>query len=167
MAHPYVTKVTLKGGEIVLTVEFDASALDQAFEISGYATQNGGAFANFYQVKVPTELEDGTVVTYVTAPPLQEFKNGEDVTVVLRAARVWAVVLTQAKDVPQGIAPAKEGTTAEDGRTWATIKQLGWVSPAGTPTVSPAGTPAGDAGQAQAGGASFPSTYPGTPPANH
>src|SRR5690242_16072390 len=95
MSHPYVTKVTLLDGLIMLTLEFDKSMADLAFEISGYATQNGGAFANFYDVKTPTAAPDETVVAYIETAPLRPFKNGEDVTVVLRAARVWAAVLRQ------------------------------------------------------------------------
>ena len=152
MSHPYVTKVTLKDGQIVLTVEFDTFMADQSFEISGYATQNGGAFANFYDVQVPKEAEDGTVVAYVKAAPLQEFKNNENVTVVLRAARVWVTVLTQPKDgqVPQqgSNTPAQGGNAAEDGTTWNNIRAVGWVSPAGSPEWN--------AGQPSAGGASFP-----------
>lgn len=156
MTHPYVTKVTLKDGQIVLTVEFDAFMADQSFEISGYATQNGGAFANFYDVQVPKEAEDGTVVAYVKAAPLQEFKNNENVTVVLRAARVWVTVLTQPKDgpmPPQGSkVPAEGDNPAEDGATWNSIRAVGWVSPAGSPEWN-----AGQAaGQASAGGATFP-----------
>lgn len=146
MAHPYVTKVTLKDGQIVLTVEFDANMADQSFEISGYATQNGGAFANFYDVQVPKEAEDGTVVAYVKAAPLQEFKNNENVTVVLRAARVWVTVLTQPKDGP--MPPQGSAAPAEDGTTWNSIRAVGWVSPAGSPEWN--------AGQPSAGGASFP-----------
>jgi hypothetical protein len=151
MAHPYVTKVTLKDGQIVLTVEFDEFMAGQSFEISGHATQNGGAFANFYDVQIPEETPDGTVVAYVKAAPLQEFKNDENVTVVLRAARVWVTVLTQPKDgpmPPQGsTVPAQGGTGAEDAQQWNNIRAVGWVSPAGSPEWN--------AGQPSAGGASF------------
>lgn len=155
MAHPYVTKVTLKDGQIVLTVEFDAAAAGQPFEIAGHATQNGGAFANFYDVQVPASAPDGTVVAYVKSAPLQQFKNDENVTVVLRASRVWATVLKQtpAEQMPQAATqPAEAGPGAPDGTTWNTIRNVGWVSPAGVP--------AWNVGPAQAGGASFPPAQP-------
>jgi hypothetical protein len=157
MSHPYVTKVTLKDGEIVLTVEFDASAAGQPFEIAGHATQNGGAFANFYDVQVPITTPDNTVVAYVKTVPLQEFKNDENVTVVLRASRVWATVLKQtpADQMPPQI-PAQPAEAAApgapDGTTWNSIRKVEWVSPAGVP--------AWNAAPAQAGGASFQPAQP-------
>jgi hypothetical protein len=157
MPHPYVTRVTLMDGLIVLTVEFDKTMAGLSFELAGSATQNGGAFANFYDVKDAEATEDGTVVAYVKTKPLREFKNGEDVTVVLRAARVWATVLTQAKDAlpPGHAAQAWAGTQATDGTTWNNIRAVEWV-----PST---GSPAWNSVRASAGGATFPAAQPDGP----
>ncbi len=155
MSHPYVTDVSLVDGQIVLTVEFDPAMVGQPFEISGYATQNGGAFANIYDVKNAEKIPSGKVVAYVSTAPLKPFKNGEDITVVLRASRVWATVLIQALDDPepgQGVAPLKVGTPAGDGATWK-LARTAWV-----PST---GLPAWNAVQAPAGGANFPADWPG------
>lgn len=150
MSHPYVTKVTLLDGQVVLTVEFDASAAGQPFEIAGHATQNGGAFANFYDVKVAQAAPDGTVVAYVKAPPMEAFKKGEDITVVLRAARVWATVLKQTPpdQTPPEVVTEPVVPPVQGGTTWNMVKKVEWVAPAGSPDWNP--------GTASAGGASFP-----------
>jgi hypothetical protein len=155
MSHPYVTKVTLLDGQIMLTLVFDKSMAGLSFELSGYATQNGGAFANFYDVKTPTAAPDKTVVAYIETAPLRPFKNGEDVTVVLRAARVWATVLRQPEDAPPpGIAPhAWVGTPAPVGATWNDIRELAWVPSVGLHGWNAVQAAAGDANQAAAGDA--------------
>lgn len=151
MPHPYVTKVTLTDGQIVLTVDLGEAMSGQPVEISGYATQNGGSFANFYDVQTVEANPDRTVVMYVKATPSQEFRNGQEVTVVLRAARVWATVLTRTSDgqmpPPGQAASTEESTAAQDGATWD-IKTAAWLSPGPSPSWNP--------GQASAGGASFP-----------
>jgi len=96
MPHPYVTKVTLKDNQIVLTIQVDDYPTGEPLEISGHATQNGGAFAVFNDIRhVPGPNPDGTAYIYVTAPASQPFVKGHAVTVVLRAATVWATVLEE------------------------------------------------------------------------
>jgi len=144
MPNPYVTKVTFKDGQIVLTVELDESLADESVEISGYATQDSGGFANFYDIQNAKENPDGSVIMYVSAAPSQDFMNGQPVTVSLRAARVWVTVLAESQD-GQGSRyhPAKipGGTTARDGTTWGELAAVGSVSPLSYPS----------AGQASAG----------------
>jgi hypothetical protein len=116
MPRPYVSAVTFKGGQIVLTVQLDEYLAGQPVEISGYATQNSGAFANFYSIASVGANPDGTVVRYVMATPKKAFMAGEAVTVSLRAAKVWTTVLT-------GISPAGPPVTAADGTTWNNVTQ--------------------------------------------
>ena len=66
MSLPYVTKVAFKNGQIVLRIEVDEYLVDESVEISGYATQNGGGFASFYDLKVVEEEADGTTWNTVT-----------------------------------------------------------------------------------------------------
>lgn len=131
MFHPYVTQVALLDGQIKLKVEFEASAAEQFFQLTGHATQNGGAFANFYAVQAAQALPDGTVVAYVKASPLQEFKNDEDVTVVLRTARVSATVL--GKPQPRQGPLQKQAELAGEGAAWSEIKAASMVAGGGGP----------------------------------
>jgi|SRR5215472_10070043 len=149
MAYPYVTKVTFIGGKIVLTVELDEYLANESVEISGYATQNSGGFATFYDVQSVGENPDGTVVMFISATPSNQFNDGEPITVSLRAARVWVAVLAQSKDGQLGgPAPAPVGTPAQDGTTWDSLKAVGWVSAGARSSSNPS--------QKSAGGASFP-----------
>ena len=148
MPYPYVTKVTFLGGKIVLTVELDKYLANESVEISGYATQNSGGLATFYDVQSVGENPDGTVVMFVRATPSKHFNNCEPVTVSLRAARAWVVVLTQSEQM--GAVP--DGTSAPDGATWDTVKTVGYVSADAWSSTA--------AGQGSAAGASFPPTEP-------
>jgi hypothetical protein len=80
---------------------------------------------------------------YVKATPFQDFVDGEDVTVVLRASRVWAAVLSQ-KPRPGG----DPKNPAPNETQWNNIRALGWESPGG-------GSPSWAAARESAGGASF------------
>ena len=120
MPRPYVSGVTLKGGQIVLTVQLDEYLAGQPVEISGYATQNSGAFANFYGIQTVGANPDGTVVMYVEATPEKAFIAGEDVTVSLRAAKVWVTVLS-------GISPAGPPVKAVDGTVWNSVQEEVWA----------------------------------------
>ena len=115
--HPWVTQVTFEGGQIVLTVRADDFHPDEPVELSGCATQNGGGFAAFYDIQPAKKNPDDSVFFYIRATPSQEFKKGEDVTVVLRAARLWNTVLKQRRD-EQGASSEtgqSEGAAAGDG----------------------------------------------------
>ena len=121
MPNPYVTSVTLKNNQIVLTVRVDDYQTGESLEISGQATQNGGAYAAFYDTKtVPEHNPDGTAYVYVTATPSQEFEQGRNVTVVLRAAKVWVTVLGESPPEQGAVAHVEAG----EGSTWSYIKAL-------------------------------------------
>jgi hypothetical protein len=107
--------------QIALAVQVDDFNEGETVEVSGHATQIGGAFANYYDVKkVPAAVTgaDGKphkTVTVTTHPiPEFPFVEGQQVTVVLRVSRVWVTVLG-----PQaGISPASTNP-AGNNTTWA------------------------------------------------
>ncbi len=146
MPHPYVSTVTFKDGQIVLTVQLDEYLADQPVEVSGYATQNSGGFATFYAIQSAGANPDGTVVMYVRATPEKEFMTGEDVTVSLRAAKVWITVLTEDGEA----APHDQPGKAPDGTAWNHVKEVGWASAGPMPSWG--------AGRSSGGG---DSTFPG------
>jgi hypothetical protein len=94
--YPWVTDVTFKNNQIVLTVKIEGFTTGERIELSGYATQDGGAFAVFNDLQVvPEPTPDNKITMYVTALSSTGFKNGLPVTVVMRAARVWVTVLNE------------------------------------------------------------------------
>ena len=120
MSPPYVTNVTFKNSQIVLTIRVDNYQPGESLEVSGNATQNGGAYAAFHDNQtVPEHNPDGTAYIYVQATPSQEFEKGRNVTVVLRAAKVWVTVLGDSPP-EQGVPVPRVG--AGDGSTWNYIK---------------------------------------------
>lgn len=114
MPYPWVTDVTFKNNQILLTVNADGFTPGEHIELSGYATQNGGAFAIFSDLqRVPPLTKDNKIIMYVTSLSSANFQSGLPVTVVMRAARVWAVVLDEPSDgtsQPRVVHPAGEGT---------------------------------------------------------
>ncbi len=151
-ANPYVTRVSLIDGQIVLTVQVDEFPIGVSVEISGYATQNGGAFATFYDINSVTENSDGTAAIYVKARPVQPFKKGDPVTVVLRVARVWATVLTESAGQYSPPDPSTPAPAAPDGTTWDVIQAVTEVSANVWSTGSADQRSTGDVSLAQPGG---------------
>ena len=109
MVDSYVTKAQLENNKIVLTVQVGDFKPGEAVEISGQATQNNAAFAPFYEIKdTPgtntgagsTAYPNGNSSLTVTADPVdaEKFKAGEDITVVVRVAKVWVTVLSKDRD---------------------------------------------------------------------
>jgi hypothetical protein len=151
MPNPYVKNVAFVDGNIVLAIRVDEYPVNEVLEISGYATQAGGAFAVFNDIQPVRERNpDGTDLMYVKASPspAYDFKQGHDVTVVLRAARVWTTVLGESPP-EQGWSPEPtaevqpdEAASAEDGTSWSEVKKVAYAIP----------LPTGNAGQASAGG---------------
>jgi hypothetical protein len=130
MPRPFVSNVTLKGREIILTVLLDEYLANKPVEISGYVTQNTGGFAIFYDTQSVHANPDGTVTMYVRATPSGEFRKGEPVTVTLRAASVWITVLAEGQDgqISSPVDPPKRagGTPAQDGETWNSVQAVGY-----------------------------------------
>jgi hypothetical protein len=133
MSNPYVTKVTLKKKQIVLTVKLEGFTAGDPIELSGYATQNGGAFAVFNDIqKVPEPNPDDTTIMYVTAAPSRDFEEGDAITVVLRAAMVWATVLEEGEEEEPstGHGPSiSRPHLAEEGTSWGRIRSVTYPAP--------------------------------------
>jgi hypothetical protein len=127
MPHPWVYSAKITGDKITFRVEvtdFKPDAGD--IEISGQATQEGGAFAPIYAIKNMAEAiagdpneEDQAGLSFVdvdvTQNPKYLFKNGGAVTVFVRASKAWVSVIGQStltSSVEQG-QPAPDGTTWE------------------------------------------------------
>lgn len=148
MPNPYVTNVTFRNNLVVLTVEATEWTPGESLEISGQATQTGGAFAVFNDIQlVPEPNPDGKAYMWVTARPSVAFKKGHAVTVVLRAARVWTTVVQPQPDPGSSTGPAAKlpppggDDPAGDGTTWSVVSEVAYAVPVST----------GDAGQSSAG----------------
>ena len=124
--HPYVDSVSMASREaITLSVEVtDFATTKGELEISGTATQEGGAFATFTQVvdfdKEASQEDDGWFadVTAKTIPPVQ-FDPNKAITVFVRVARVWVTVLGQ-----DAANPYTTGSTTK----WGQIKGSGQLT---------------------------------------
>ena len=145
MSEPWVTRATIIGGQLLLTVQVDEFVAGESLEISGYATQHGGALATAFDIQNVIRNRDGSATMYVTAKSSQAFQEGYDITVVLRAARVWMTVLKQQQDGT--VQPQAEDVTerppAGDGTVWNSIRATGWETAGGSPMWIGGGTPAG------------------------
>jgi len=126
MANGYVTKVTLRNNQVVVKIGLDDFTPRESVEISGYATQAGGAFAVFNDIQlVPERDPDGEITMWVKAPPSADFKKGKAVTVVLRAARVWTTVLGEREP---GSSPDQDEPT-DEGMTWDDVREVKYAAP--------------------------------------
>src|SRR5216683_515744 len=92
MPFPYVDSATIKNDSIELAVEVDPNDSGTYVEVSGSATQTGGAFANFYDIRpvpaAPNDPDDPTstkryVFVSAHAIPPNKFREDQDVTVVI------------------------------------------------------------------------------------
>lgn len=96
MPHTQVPRIELSaaGDRISLTVEIYGFELATPVEITGSATQASGAVATFYSVQsMPAINDEGSATLTVIAVPSKEFKEGDPITVVARAAEVWVTNL--------------------------------------------------------------------------
>ena len=136
MPDSYVTSVKIVEEKIQLTVQVDAfvdqSGASGYVEISGQATQTTGTFANFYDIQqIPTapngdpndpDDKDHYYIKVTGAPTPLEFSINHDVTVVLRAARVWLTVLESSQKVSPTTGGAAwnivKGKAKLDGGSW-------------------------------------------------
>ena len=141
MSEPWVTQVTVIGDELLLTVQVDEFVGNEPLEVSGSVTQHGGAIATVFDVQPVVKNPDGTATMYVKATPAQGFQEGYDVTVVLRAARVWVTVLRQQGEPPTVGIPDRP--PAGDGTVWNGLRAARQATGGGSPTWSAEGTPAG------------------------
>jgi hypothetical protein len=111
-SHGFVTKVTFQNDTITFSVGVYGFDAGEPVEISGYATQANGAFANIYKIEQVPKMPDPGPATGPPADPSVDvtvepqsgvpFIMGEEVTVIIRAAKVWVTVLGQ-KSSPDGL----------------------------------------------------------------
>jgi hypothetical protein len=126
MPDSYVTNATIAGSQLTFQVQVDDFKPNSVIEISGQATQSGGAFAPISEVKtVPAQPtgDKGEYYVDVTARKMGEypFRDDQDVTVFVRVSRVWVTVLG-----PQGQAATGEeaGHEAGDGMKWNQVRKV-------------------------------------------
>jgi hypothetical protein len=137
-SHPYVDSVSMDDAceQITLRVEVtDLKNTQGGIEVSGVATQVGGAVATFSKVvdidTAESETEGGNTYWFVfvtadTIPP-HHFTLNEDITVFVRVAKVWVTVLGHEKPTT-GVTGETVGATASwdhfkqasqlDGKSW-------------------------------------------------
>ena len=127
-SHTVVTQVEIRSDSTIqVSMEVDAFMPGESVEISGYVVQtNPGAFAtiNEYQ-KINARLGETASLTVMAtlAPGSDPFQQGHDVTVFLRAAKVWVTVLADGQSQQSGISPQ----LAEPGTVWGNTQSA--VSP--------------------------------------
>jgi len=122
MSHPYVISAEIKGNFIEIGVDASNYVAGDYIEISGHATQTGGAFANFYAI---TEVEDPSISVPVQAHPLppNQFRASEDVSIVVRVGKVWLTVLGRPYDKTQEGQAAKNGTRWDQLKKWSEVNR--------------------------------------------
>jgi hypothetical protein len=132
MPIPYVNSATIKNNKVELSVELDASDSGTYVEISGSATQTGGAFANFYDIQqVPTASSDpgepDKRYVSVSAHPLppSHFRDDQDVTAVIRVAKVWLTVLGRGYATSQEYPPPPP---AQEGTKWDQVRKVSEIT---------------------------------------
>lgn len=134
MPRPYVTSATIKNDMIEISVEVDPSDPGTYVEVSGSATQTGGAFANFYDIQpVPTAPNDPDDpnstdrYVFVSAHPIppNKFREDQDVTVVIRVGKVWLTVLGKGPTVAE---TSDSFQKAGEGTMWNTVRKVSEIT---------------------------------------
>ena len=125
----------------------DGFEANEYVEISGHATQSGGAFANIYEIaQVPTANgpeSDPSIDVTVEPRSTNQFRKDQDITVVVRVAKVWVTVLGKPAQQPGagsaagvGSEATAGGQSAEEGTMWDHVRV---VSPLNGESWSPQG----------------------------
>jgi hypothetical protein len=142
MPHPWVYSAKITDGKITFRVEVtDFKPTAGVIEVSGQATQVGGAFAPIYAIsEVPAkpngdeneEEERGRSFVDVEADPTPEhpFTGDQDVTVFVRVSKVWVTVLGEGTDDP------KPTPRVNGGPTWGKHKTDAHISKPSRPSTS-------------------------------
>ena len=133
MPDSWVTSVTTTDtGPLKLSIQIDGFEPGGTVEISGQATQSGGAFANFYDIQPipakpnapdltnPSMLTNYSVDVLTNPLPPHKFREDQDVTVVLRVSKVWLTVLGAHEPTQTA---GSQGQPAPGGPTWDKQKQ--------------------------------------------
>jgi hypothetical protein len=114
MPHGFVTQATLQDDKITFSVGVYGFDAGDPVEISGCATQTGGAFANIYQVMQVPDMAHPSVDVTVDTGSGQQFSKGDPITVVIRAAKVWVTVLGPPTGVGSETQPSDGSITWDD-----------------------------------------------------
>ena len=119
MSHGFVKSARVTNGKITFRVEDDDFDPDEYIEVSGNASQAGGAFAEIHAIAKPSAANGANDKPYVdvTVDPLSQrpFNDNEDIMVFVQVSYVWVTVLGP------GPGPGKTGDeVAPD--TWADVK---------------------------------------------
>ena len=121
-SHTKATQVQIDNdGTLQVSIEVDAFMPGESVEISGYVTQNHGAFATINKYQTIYKKLDEIVNLTVTATPIEgsnPFQQGHDVTVFLWASKVWVTVLGEGPAQQPGMPPH----LAEPGTVWGKVK---------------------------------------------
>ena len=121
-SHTKATQVQIDNdGTLQVSIEVDAFMPGESVEISGYVTQNHGAFATINKYQTIYKKLDEIVNLTVTATPIEgsnPFQQGYDVTVFLWASKVWVTVLGEGPAQQPGMPPH----LAEPGTVWGKPK---------------------------------------------
>jgi hypothetical protein len=172
-ANSYVTNATFTNGEITLTIRVDDFGSSGGYvEITGQATQTGGAIAPYSMVvPVPAKPNAGPDAddppgtehyeVTVTATPMKayQFWEDEEITVVTRVARVWLTVLESPSQQSGQVGQTGSSQSAGNGTTWNYTKKVaqvtdgsgsGWGSGSGSGSGSSSGSGPGSAPAANA-----------------
>jgi hypothetical protein len=121
--HPWVYSANITDGKITFRVQVTGlHDMDGAIEITGEATQAGGAFAPISCItNIPAEPngvgdDAGMYLVDIEADPTPDypFEDDQDVTVFVRASKVWVTVLGPGTDDP----PDKSPRITSEGPTW-------------------------------------------------
>jgi hypothetical protein len=143
-ANSYVTNVSFTNGQIELTIRVDDFGSSGGYvEVSGQATQTGGAIAPYSEVvPVPDKPNAGPDAddppgtehyeVTVTATPMKDYKfwESEEITVVTRVARVWLTVLESPAQASQSgqVGQKAPGQAAGPGTAWSQRKAVSQVT---------------------------------------
>src|SRR5690348_12969771 len=129
MPPPYVTSAKFVGGQMIFSVIVDDYDPGDYVEISGAATQVGGAFAAIHKVvSVPAKPADPKAKASVDVPADpgtdKKFRKDLDVTVYIRIAKIWVTVLGEGDPEPPKTTPPDEGTPVDEGAKWGKIRHV-------------------------------------------
>jgi hypothetical protein len=129
--YPYVSSAAIRNNLIELTVELDHPDSGSYVEVSGSATQTSGAYANFYGIGEGTrgrsDPNGPNPTVNVSAHPLppNKFRKDEDVTFVIRVAKVWLTVLGPEGSTPE---PETRVSPADEGTTWNQLRRVSHIT---------------------------------------
>jgi branched-subunit amino acid aminotransferase/4-amino-4-deoxychorismate lyase len=132
-ANSYITSATINGNQLTFQVKVNDFESNDVIEITGQATQSGGAFAPISSIKTVPAKSNGDNYVEVTAGKMGEypFRKDQDVTVFVRVSRVWVTVLgPQGKSAGTRAAGQEaedqeaEDQKADDGMIWDDVRKV-------------------------------------------